>query len=286
MGPADETGLGFWQVALYIVVALTLLRLAFLRVSPLEFDPAEAARWIWSRSLAWGYGAFGRGTASPLPVWLTAVTTSFCGTGEACARSASPLLQAATAMLLGGAGVTLGSWRLGAWSMLVYATLPGVALSSMWLGAGSTLMFFWAAGLYAFLRLRRGGGIGWAVLCGMAAGLGALSSEAMLLFPFAITLYLALSPEGRRAVTGTRLAVIVALMALALAPNILWRVEHGAPLAAAVANGRFELSRAADFLVWQFVIFGPIPLYLLLRQAIGGRRSPARRCRTQGAVRR
>jgi 4-amino-4-deoxy-L-arabinose transferase-like glycosyltransferase len=172
MGPADETGLGFWQVALYIVVALTLLRLAFLRVSPLEFDPAEAARWIWSRSLAWGYGAFGRGTASPLPVWLTAVTTSFCGTGEACARSASPLLQAATAMLLGGAGVTLGSWRLGAWSMLVYATLPGVALTSMWLGAGSTLMFFWAAGLYAFLRLRRGGGIGWAVLCGLAAGWG------------------------------------------------------------------------------------------------------------------
>ena len=132
-GPAEETGaqpradaagLGFWQVALYIVVGLTLLRLAFLRVSPLEFDPAEASRWLWSRSLAWGYEAFGRGTASPLPVWLTAVSSSFCGPGEACARAASPLLQAATAMLLGGAGATLGSWRLGAWAMLLYATLP------------------------------------------------------------------------------------------------------------------------------------------------------------------
>ena len=278
-GRADEAGLGFWQVALYGVVALTLLRLAFLRVSPLEFDPAEASRWLWSRSLAWGYGGWGygvwgRGAASPLPVWLTAVSTSFCGPGEACARAASPLLQAATAMLLGGAGVALGSWRLGAWSMLLYATLPGVALASIWLGAGSTLLFFWAASLYAFLRLRRGGGIGWAFLCGLVAGLGALSSEAMLLFPFAVALYLALSQQGRRTVTGTALAVIATLMALALAPNILWRFEHGAPLAAAVADGSFEPSRVADFLVWQFIIFGPIPLYFLLRQAIRGRRVP------------
>jgi 4-amino-4-deoxy-L-arabinose transferase-like glycosyltransferase len=273
-GPADEAGLGFWQVALYIVVALTILRLAFLRVSPLEFDPAEAARWLWSRGLAWGYGAWGQGTASPLPIWLTAASSSFCGPGEACARAVSPLLQAATAMLLGGAGVALGSWRLGAWSMLVYATLPGVALGSMWLGADAPLMFFWAAGLYALLRLRRGGGIGWALLCGLAAGLGALSSEAMLLFPFAVTLYLAFSQEGRRSITGTTLSVIAALMVLALLPNLLWRFEHGAPLAAAAANATLQPSRVGEFLAWQFVIFGPIPLYFLLRQAIRGRGAP------------
>ncbi|HEY8015002.1 MAG TPA: glycosyltransferase family 39 protein, partial [Dongiaceae bacterium] len=208
------------------------------------------------------------------PVWLTAVSSSFCGPGEACARAVSPLLQAPTAMLLGGAGVTLGSWRLGAWSMLLYATLPGVALSSMWLDTGSTLIFFWAASLYAFLRLRRGGGMGWALLCGLAAGLGALSSEAMLLFPFALTLHLALSKEDRGSVTATRLAVIAALIALVLAPNILWRFEHGAPLAAAVANGSFQPSRVAGFLVWQLVIFGPVPLYFLLRQVIRRRRSP------------
>ena len=272
--PPDAAGLGFWQVAIYIVVGLTLLRLAFLRVSPLEFDPAEASRWLWSRSLAWGYEAFGRGTASPLPVWLTSVSSSFCRPGEACARAASPLLQAAAAMLLGGAGATLGSWRLGAWAMLLYATLPGVALSSMWLGADSTLIFFWAASLYAFLRLRRDGGMGWALLCGLAAGLGALSSEAMLLFPFALTLYLALSKEERGTVTGVRLAVIAALMALALAPNIFWRLEHGAPLASTAANGTFRPGRVADFLAWQLIIFGPVPLYFLLRQVIPGHRSP------------
>jgi hypothetical protein len=86
-------------------------------------------------------------------------------------------------MLLGGAGVTLGSWRLGAWSMLLYATLPGVALSSMWLGAGSTLIFFWAQASMPSCACVAAGGWGWALLCGLAAGLGALSSEAMLLFP-------------------------------------------------------------------------------------------------------
>ena len=33
-------------------------------------------------------------------------------------------------------------------------------------------------------------------------------------------------------------------------------------------------SRVADFLAWQLVIFGPVPLYFLLRQSIRGRRSP------------
>src|SRR5206468_277589 len=111
-------------------------------------------------------------------------------------------------------------------------------------------------------------------LCGLAAGLGALSSEAMLLFPFALTLYLGLSRESRGSITGARLAVIAALIALVLAPNIFWRLEHGGPLAAAVANGSFQPSRIADFLAWQLVIFGPVPLYFLLRQPLRERLSP------------
>ena len=82
-GLADEAGLGFWQVALYIVVALTLLRLAFLRVSPLEFDPAEASRWLWSRSLAWGYGACYR-------AWLARPRLCRSGSPPSAPASAAP----------------------------------------------------------------------------------------------------------------------------------------------------------------------------------------------------
>jgi 4-amino-4-deoxy-L-arabinose transferase-like glycosyltransferase len=249
-------------VALYVVVGLTLLRLAFLRVSPLEFDSAEAARWIWSRTLALGYDA-----AAPVPVWLTTASTSFCGPGEACARAASPLLQAGTAILLGAAGSALGSRRLGAWAMLTYATLPGVAIASIWLGADSPLMFFWALTLYACLRLRQGGGIGWALLGGLAAGLGALSNAAMLLFPLGVALYLLLSRGRGPAIAGRHLALMAAVLLLVLLPHLLWRLGHGAILPPVGPSAIFP--SLLSFLLWQIVIFGPLPLYFLLRSAAG-----------------
>ena len=65
---ATDPAAGLWAVALYSVAGLTLLRLAFLRVSPLELDVAEATRWLWSRAFAFGYAG-----EAPIPIWLTSV---------------------------------------------------------------------------------------------------------------------------------------------------------------------------------------------------------------------
>src|SRR5262249_58787476 len=102
-------------------------------------------------------------------------------------------------------GVVLGSRRLGAWSMLTYATLPGVAIASMWISPDAPVSFFWAGALYAILRLRQdsarpGAGARWALVGGLSAGIGALGSMAMLMFPLGLRLYLLLSPEGRRTI--------------------------------------------------------------------------------------
>lgn len=253
-GPAaTDPAAGLWAIALYSVIGLTLLRLAFLRVSPLELDPAEATRWLWSRTFALGYDG-----AAPLPIWLTAVTAGFCGPDGACTRAVSPLLQAGTAMLLGGAGLVLGGFRLGAWTMLIYATLPGVAIASMWLAPGSPLMFFWALTLYAFLRLRQGGGIRWAVLGGLAAGLGTLSSPAMLLFPLGVALHLLLSRGRGPAIAGRNLLVMVLLLLLVTLPHAVWRLDHGTLLPPG-DPGVGILS----FLAWQVAILGPFALGLL-----------------------
>src|SRR5215475_13538964 len=116
---SNEPDLGVWTLSVYVVAGLTILRFLFLRASPLEFQAVEAESWVWSRTFALAYG-----TLPPLPVWLTGVSASVCGPEEACARAFSPLFQAGTAILLGLCGVVLGSRRLGAWSMLTYATLP------------------------------------------------------------------------------------------------------------------------------------------------------------------
>jgi hypothetical protein len=269
---ADQTGMGFWQLSFYLVLGLTLLRLAFLRASPLELQPGEPERWLWSQTLALGYG-----DNATVPVWLAAASTAFCGVGEACIRATSPLLQAGTAILLGAAGVALGSWTLGAWSMLLCATLPGVAIASLWLGADSPLMFFWAAALYAVLRLRQGHGLGWAILGGFALGLGILSSNAMLLFPLGGALYLLLSREGRRALGVIRPGVMLLILLLIVTVHHIWRLPAEALRPPPTPSG----SRGFPaLLIWQIIIFGPVPLYLLFRQLLSWRASAA----TAGAV--
>jgi hypothetical protein len=250
---ATDPAAGLWAVALYSVAGLTLLRLAFLRISPLELDPVEATRWLWSRTLALGYPG-----EAPLPIWLTSVAAGFCGPEAACTRAVSPLLQAGTAMLVGAAGIVLGGFRLGAWGMLTYATLPGVAIASMWLAPDSPLAFFWALALYAFARLRQGKDVRWALLAGVAAGLGTLSSMAMLLFPLGVALYRLLGRGRGPAVDGRHLALMMLLLLLILLPHAIWRLDHGTLLP------RFGPAMGLlPFLAWQVVILGPFALGLL-----------------------
>jgi len=261
-GAGERAGLGLWQVALYVVVALTILRLAFLRASPLELDSGEAERWVWGRSFAWGYGA-----APPLTAWIEGLSSWLCGWGEACARGASPLLHAGTALILGATGVLIGGWRLGAWSMMAYVTLPGVALSSMFMTSAPLLLFFWAATLYAFLRLRRGGSIGWALAGGVAGGLGALASLSMLLFPLGAALHGALVRQERRR-DWIKPALMLLVMLLVFLPHLFWRLEQGG--LGGPSDVDVKPIDLLTFLAWQVVLFGPVPLYLLLRRGLLG----------------
>ncbi|MFZ5728103.1 MAG: 4-amino-4-deoxy-L-arabinose transferase, partial [Pseudomonadota bacterium] len=44
-----------WRAALAITLALTVVRLVALFVTPLELYPDEAQYWLWSRTLDFGY---------------------------------------------------------------------------------------------------------------------------------------------------------------------------------------------------------------------------------------
>jgi 4-amino-4-deoxy-L-arabinose transferase-like glycosyltransferase len=264
----EWTDIGLWQIGLLVVAVLTILRLAFLHVTPLELDMEEAQYWVWGETPAWGYFS-----KPPLIAWLEGASAWLCGPGEACARSASPLLHAATALILGATGIAFGSLRLGAWTMLIYATLPGVAFSAMLITTDVPLVFFWALSLYAFVRLRKGGGIGWAVLAGLAAGLGTLSKYAMLFFPVGVAFYLVLSPEGRRGISWQKLALAAAVLLLLLLPNIVWNIHHAGITIAQTAESAdiggpgLRPDKIFAFVAGQLALFGPLLLYLFLRQA-------------------
>jgi 4-amino-4-deoxy-L-arabinose transferase-like glycosyltransferase len=265
-----------WRLALLAIAALTLLRLAFLLFTPIGLDFEEAQYWAWSRTLAWGYFS-----KPPLIAWLIRAATGICGNASACIRAPSPLFHATTAILIGATGIALGGRRLGAWAALVYATAPGVAFSAMLMTTDVPLALFWALTLYCVVRLRQGGGLGWAVAAGVALGLGALSKYAMLLFIPGALLYLLLSAEGRRALGWLKPLVVLGVGLAVFWPNLLWNLNtHWTTVVstaetANVDQPAFELGHLIGYVGGQLAIFGPVPLYLLLEQAFAGRRSAA-----------
>src|ERR1700759_4699387 len=163
---------GLWMLA--SVAAITALRLLWLALQPADLFPDEAQYWVWSQKLALGYYS-----KPPLVAWLIALTTGLFGDSEFAVRLSAPLLHAGAALFLYGIGARLYDERVGFWSALTYANLPGVSVSAFIISTDAPLMFFWAAALYAFVRAREEGGWGWWLAVGLAAGLGLLAKYAM-----------------------------------------------------------------------------------------------------------
>jgi 4-amino-4-deoxy-L-arabinose transferase-like glycosyltransferase len=142
--------------------------------------------------------------------------------------------------------------------------LPGVSFSALLMTTDAPLAFGWSLALLAFVRLAdRDGGL-WAVVGGIAAGLGLLAKYSMLFFLPGAVLALLLLPAWRRRIPAWRLALFAGLTLLLFSPNLLWNLAQGGitashTLALAAAGGagpRFGSILA--FLGGQLAIAGPL----------------------------
>lgn len=88
---------------------------------------------------------------------------------------------------------------------------------------------FWGLAALAAWRAARGGGIGWWVLLGLAAGLGTLGKYSFVLLPAAIGAWLVLHPDGRRLLAGPGPWTALAIGGAVVAPHLAWAIENGFP---------------------------------------------------------
>ena len=252
--------------ALLAVAAITALRLLWLATNEPNLYADEAQYWIWAQDLRGGYYS-----KPPLIAWSIAATTALCGDGEGCVRLTSPLYHAATALILGAAARRLFDARAGFWTAVLYATLPAVFVSSTIASTDAPLLTFWAAALYAVVRLREGGGAGWWVLLGAAFGAGMLAKYAMAGFLPSLVLLALLDRPMRAALRGAGPWLAAAVGLAVLAPNLLWNLQNGMATIVHVGENsnldqgvRFNPLEAAEFLGAQFGVFGPVTFALLL----------------------
>ncbi len=255
-----------WELLLGIcltaLLAFWILALALNRTE-LAFD--EAQYWSWSQEPAFGYFS-----KPPMIAWAIGLVASVCGHAEFCVRLASPLLYTGASIFIFLAARTLYDARTGFWAALVFATLPGVSLSSQLISTDVPLLFFWTAALAAWVRLTETREWRWAVLLGGAIGLGLLSKYAMIYFFLCAGLYLACEPSARWLLKDSRVLPVVLLPILLLLPNLVWNLNNGfITFSHTAANAKWGGTlmhpfKALEFFGAQFGVFGPVLFSVLL----------------------
>lgn len=253
----DRRALSNAVLLLIAIAAVRIVHLLFLY--PVDLYPDEAQYWAWAQAPAFGYYS-----KPPLIAWAIAATTAVCGDGEGCVRLSSPLFQLGASLFVLGIGRRLFSLPAGIWSGVVFATLPGVFVSAAVVSTDASLLFFWAAALYALVRILETPAPRWWALLGFAIGLGMLAKYAMGFFVLSLVLVI-LVDRAARSTLLSRGGLFAALIALAVfAPNVVWNAEHRfVTLAHTEANANlggslFHPGAFVEFVVSQLGVFGPI----------------------------
>ncbi|TCD13878.1 ArnT family glycosyltransferase [Oricola cellulosilytica] len=270
--PARETHLLILAIVLIALFALRAMSLALSSTS-LGFD--EAQYWAWSQNLTLGYF-----TKPPLIAWLIGGTTTLCGDGALCVRMPANLLHIASSVLAYAAGRQLYDWRVGFWSAIVYATIPGVAVSSYLMTTDVPLIFFWFVALIAFHAHLHAPRLATGMALGLAVGLGLNAKYAMIFFVLCAVLYVAATRPSRKVVAAPSTWLALAIAALLIAPNMLWNLSNGFATFEHTVNDNMEWGGldlhpkdALEFLVTQFGVLGPVIFGAYLVLLFTGRRT-------------
>ncbi|MGQ0671931.1 MAG: ArnT family glycosyltransferase [Hyphomicrobium sp.] len=244
---------------LAVLAAIAALRIAALAFNATDLFVDEAQYWAWSRELDFGYYS-----KPPLIAWIIAAFKPLCGDGEVCVRLPAVLTHLATSLVVYVIGLRLSSERVGFWSAVTFATLPGISVSSGIISTDVPLLFAWAVALLAFAELVVVPSVSMSILLGVALGLGLNAKYAMAYFIPCAALFFLLAPARAAVLRTPYLWLSLAIAAAAIVPNVLWNAAHDfATLSHTADNANwsgslFHPGRALEFFGAQFGVFGPI----------------------------
>lgn len=247
------------------LVLLLAVRIAALRYNATDLFFDEAQYWSWSLEPAFGYYS-----KPPLIAWIIGASTAVCGTSEFCIRLSAPLFHTATAAVIYAIARRLYGTKVGVWSALAFATLPGVSVSSGIISTDVPLLFFWALALWGFIELRERPNWWPALVMGVGLGLGLNAKYAMVFFLISMLVYAVVTPSARRLLRDPRVYGALAAGAVLITPNLVWNLSHSfATFAHTADNAKWggsllNIGKGFEFLGAQFGVFGPILFATLL----------------------
>lgn len=259
-----------------LLAVIATLRLIALAANGTDLYMDEAQYWAWSQDLALGYFS-----KPPLIAWIINGATAVCGDGEACIRLPALLLHLVTATLIYGIAARLYDSDIAVVAGLGYALIPAVSLSSGIISTDVPLLAAWALALYAFTGLLSAPSRRDTLLLALAIGLGLNAKYAMAYFVLCAAIYFLVASEHRARLKQPHLWLALAGGLALIVPNLLWNAANGFVTIAHTADNAnwsgipFHPGKAAEFLLAQFGVFGPIMFGALLVIAWRAARRPS-----------
>jgi len=203
-----------------VLVAATLAaRLIAGALAPLSED--EAYYRLWSLRPAFGYFDH-----PPMVAWWTWLGRQLAGDTPLGVRLVFALGAGLTTLLTFDLARVVGLGEAVALRAAIWFN------ATLLIGLGGELAvpdgpntLFWTAALCCVFRAVRGHGAWW-LAAGAAAGLACLAKYSALFLAPGVLLWLALTPEGRRALTSPWPWLAAVIAVAIFAPNIAWNAQH------------------------------------------------------------
>ena len=224
----------------------------------LHFD--EAQYWVWSSRLEWGYYS-----KPPVIALIYRAISHLFGDEAWIVRSASGFVYGLTAVVVGLIARDSFGSRSAIPSALIFATIPGIAVSAGFLTTDAPLVLCWSVALWALQRAcSRNGHLGYWCLLGIATGIGLMSKYTMGAIALSTLGWLVASPERRVHLyrSGPWCAMVIA--ALLFSPNLFWNAQHGFPTLghtqeiSQLDRAGLHPLRLIEFALGQWVVGGPL----------------------------
>jgi Dolichyl-phosphate-mannose-protein mannosyltransferase len=203
------------------LLCLTAIRFTLLGTTDLSFD--EAHYWMWSERLAPAYFSKGPGVA-----FAIRASTAIFGDSEFGVRFWSPILGAATCLLVYYFTRKLFSEKAGFWAVIALNAIPLFNVGNLVMTIDPLSIFFWTAALFTFwIALERSPRSLWLwPATGFLIGLGFLCKYTNALQLVSVLLVLALIPRHRREFKRRGLYLLLGAFAICLVPPIIWNAQH------------------------------------------------------------
>jgi hypothetical protein len=244
----------------FFILGLTAIRFAMLGTTDLHFD--EAHYWMWSERLAPSYFSKGPGVA-----FVIRSSTAIFGATEFGVRFWSPILGAATSLLIYYFTRRLFNATTGFWAVIALNAIPLFNIGNVLMTIDPLSIFFWMAAMFTFwLAIERSPNFSWLwPATGFLIGLGFLCKYTNAFELVSIVLAMALVPRLRREFKGFNFYFLLGAFAICLVPPIAWNAEHAwATLGHLRARGSLEGAvgfhplELLGFLGVHFLFFSPL----------------------------